>query len=151
MSAPLVVPDASVLLKWTLESDDEEDRDHAIELKESWLSGVCQVLVPSLWVYEVGNILGLKRPGAARQLLQAMVDLELEERNPVAYLEDIYRLMTKYKVTFYDAAYHALAIHAGGVFLTADAAYVRKTSAAGHIDELKDWRLPKGRPARSQH
>ena len=106
MPGPLFVPDASVLLKWALESEDEKDRDHAIGLKESWLSGVCQVLVPSLWVYEVGNILGLKRP--------------------------------------------ALAIHAGGVFLTADAAYARKTSAAGHIDELKDWRLPRGRPAPPQ-
>jgi predicted nucleic acid-binding protein len=143
MLVSLVVPDASVLLKWTMESDDEEDRNCAIGLKESWLSGACQVLVPSLWVYEVGNILGLKRPGAAKELLQAMADLELEERQPATYLEDIYRLMNKYKVTFYDAAYHGLAIHAGGVFLTADAAYVRKTLAAGHIDELKGWRSPR--------
>ena len=143
MPAPLVVPDASVLLKWVLDSDDEEDRNRAIELRESWLSGACQILVPSLWVYEVGNILGLKRLGAARELLQAMVDLELEERPPEIYLEDIYRLIKRYKVTFYDAAYHGLAIHLGGTFLTADSVYARKTSQAGHIGGLHDWRVPK--------
>jgi predicted nucleic acid-binding protein len=139
MSVPVVVPDASVLLKWVIESEDENDRDRALDLKDSWLSGSCQVLVPTLWVFEVGNILGIKRPSTAGQLLLAMVDLELEERAPHTYFDGIYHLMGKYKVTFYDASYHALAIHAGGTFLTADLAYVKKTSAAGHVAELKDW------------
>ena len=80
MPVPLVVPDASVLLKWALESEDEEDRAQALALKEWWLSGAGQFAVPTLWVYEVGNILGIKRPSAARELLQVMVDLELEEK-----------------------------------------------------------------------
>jgi predicted nucleic acid-binding protein len=139
MPVPLVVPDASVLLKWALESEDEDDRSQAIGLKEWWLSGGGRIVVPTLWVYEVGNILGLKRPSSARELLQGMVDLELEEKTPHVYFRDIYRLMVKYKVTFYDAAYHGLAIHLGGTFLTADANYVRKTSAAGHICKLQGW------------
>ena len=142
MSVPLVVPDASVLLKWVLDSDDEEDRRYATELRESWLSGGCQLLVPSLWIYEVGNILGLKRPGSAKELLAAIIDLELEERRPETYLEDIYRLMKQHKVTFYDAAYHGLAISLGGTFLTADSAYVRKASRAGHVSGLGLWRTP---------
>jgi predicted nucleic acid-binding protein len=143
MSTPLIVPDASILLKWVLDSDDEGDRRRATELRESWLSGGCRLLVPSLWIYEVGNILGLKRPGSAKELLYAIVDLELEARSPETYLEDIYRLMKKYKVTFYDAAYHALAISLGGTFLTADHAYVRKASRAGHVGALESWRLPR--------
>jgi hypothetical protein len=39
VAKPIVVPDASVLLKWVLESDNEEDRDAALALKASWLSG----------------------------------------------------------------------------------------------------------------
>jgi len=140
MPASVIVPDASVLLKWVLESDDEKDRTKALALKESWLSGGCHVLVPSLWVYEVGNILGIKRPTAARQLLQSMIDLELEERKPNSYFDGMYRLMNKYKVTFYDASYHGLAISMGGTFLTADAVYAKKTAAAGHIALLRDWR-----------
>lgn len=151
MAVPVIVPDATVLLKWVLESDDEDDRERALELKDSWLSGACQVLVPTLWVFEVGNILGIKRPSTAGQLLMAMVGLELEERVPHDYFVGIYRLMGKYKVTFYDASYHALAIHTGGTFLTADLAYVKKTSAAGHVVELKDWHIRRNRlPSRSQ-
>ena len=87
----------------------------------------------------------LAESGMRSRIISAteMVDPELEERQPVTYLEDIYRLMTKYKVTLYDADYHALAIHAGGVSLTADAAYARKTSGAGHVGELKNWPLPR--------
>ena len=150
MPVPIIVPDASVLLKWVLESEDEDDRERAQELKDSWLSGACQVLVPTLWVFEVGNILGIKRPASARQLLQAMADLELEERAPQSYFEVIYRLMGRHKVTFYDASYHGLAIHMHGTFLTADAAYVKKTSAAGHVVQLEDWLGSKYRPS-SRH
>jgi predicted nucleic acid-binding protein len=141
MPAPVIVPDASVLLKWVLESDDENDRDLALALKESWLSGACQVLVPPPWVYEVGNILGIKRPEKAKELLRGMVDLELEERVPDIYLDGIYRLMSRYRVTFYDAAYHGLAIHVGGTFLTSDESYVKKASAAGDIDKLRNWKI----------
>lgn len=140
MAKPVVVPDASVLLKWTLESDDEEDRDAALGLKASWLSGACEVVVPQLWVYEVGNILGLKRPATAQALLQAMIDLELADVAAVQYLNDTYQLMQKYRVTFYDAAYHGLAIARKGSLVTADAAYVRKTQAAGHAVLLSQWR-----------
>ena len=147
MSVPVIVPDASVLLKWALESDDEDDREQALALKDSWLSGACLVLVPTLWVFEVGNILGIKRSASARQLLQAMVDLELEERAPQSYFEVIYRLMGRHKVTFYDASYHGLAIHMGGTFLTADAAYAKKTSAAGHVLQLQDWHIRRDRPS----
>jgi predicted nucleic acid-binding protein len=88
----------------------------------------------------VGNILGLKRPATAQALLQAMIDLELEDVAAVHYLNDIYQLMQKYRVTFYDAAYHGLAIARKGHLVTADAAYVRKTQAAGHAVLLSQWR-----------
>jgi len=135
----VLVPDASVLLKWALESDDEEDRDRAMDLKQAWLSGSCRVFLPTLWVYEVGNILGMKRPAAAKALLQGLLDLEIEEMSPNSYLDEIYRLMSEHKVTFYDAAYHGLAIHLNGIFLTADATYTRKTAAAGHVKRLHNW------------
>lgn len=140
MPATVVVPDASVLLKWVLRSEDEPDRDRALALKAAWLEDGCDLVVPSLWVYEVGNILGLKYPATASSLLQAMVDLGLREEAPHGYVASILSLMREYKVTFYDAAYHALAIHVGGTMLTADRAYVKKTVRAGHVTLLNDWR-----------
>jgi predicted nucleic acid-binding protein len=142
MSAAVVVPDASVLLKWILRHDDESDRDVALELKAAWLEDVCEVVVPSLWVFELGNVLGLKLPTAAPSLLQAMIDLGLREEGPDGYLSGIFSLMRDHKVTFCDAAYHALAIRHRGTMLTADRAYVKKAAGAGHVTLLNDWRTP---------
>lgn len=137
----IVVPDASVILKWVLQTDDERDHDNAVTLREAWLDGRCELVVPTLWLYEVGNVLGRKRPGNAAHLLDALVDLGLSEAAPHRYLKAIVGLMTERAVTFYDAAYHALAIDLGGIMVTADAAYARKTRAAGHVALLADWRV----------
>ena len=136
MSAAVLVPDASVLLKWILRSDDEPDRDLALELKAAWLDDACDLVVPSLWVFEVGNVLGLKHPALAASLLQALIDLGIREEAPHGYSAAIVRLMRDHKVTFYDAAYHALAIRHHGTMLTADRAYVKKAARAGHVKLL---------------
>ncbi|MGH9254957.1 MAG: type II toxin-antitoxin system VapC family toxin [Vicinamibacterales bacterium] len=138
----MLVPDASVLLKWILRSKDEPDRDRALALKSAWLEDACELVVPSLWVFEVGNILGLKHPATAASLLQAMLDLGIREEAPNGYAAAIVSLMREHAVTFYDAAYHALAIRHRGTMITADRAYVKKAARAGHITLLNDWRAP---------
>ena len=139
--ASVVVPDASVLLKWVLESPDEPDRDRALNLRAAWLSGSCEIVVPSLWFFEVGNIVGMKQPSGAAQLMQKLTSYHFEEEPDHAIYEKAFELMKRFKVTFYDAAYHAVAINHAGTFLSADEVYVRKTARAGHIQVLKDWSL----------
>jgi predicted nucleic acid-binding protein len=102
------------------------------------------LVVPSLWVFEVGNVLGLKHPATAAFLLQAMLDLGIREEGPHLYVAAIVSLMREYKATFYDAAYHALAIRHRGTMLTADRAYVKQAGRAGHLTLLNDWRAPTG-------
>ncbi|MCC7042502.1 MAG: type II toxin-antitoxin system VapC family toxin [Acidobacteria bacterium] len=138
----VLVPDASVLLKWALRSDDDPDRNRALALKSAWLDDRCDLVVPTLWVYEVGNILGLRQPQEAGHLLAAMVDLGMAEVTPAAYHGRIFRLMRDHRVTFYDAAYHALAIERNATMLTADVKYVRKAGRAGHVQRLGDWTPP---------
>jgi predicted nucleic acid-binding protein len=140
MSGTVLVPDASVLLKWILRSNDEPDRDRALELKTAWLDDACELVVPNLWVFEVGNILGLKHPATAATLLQAMLDLGIREEAPHGYAAAIVSLMREHRVTFYDAAYHALAIRHRGTMITADRAYVKKAARAGHVMLLNNWR-----------
>jgi len=135
-----MVPDASVLLKWVLQSDGEDDRDRALELKAVWLAGSCEIVVPTLWAFEVGNVLGLKQPATAETLLRAMMDLRMPEETPAAYTTQIFRLMRDYHVTCYDAAYHGLAVLRGGTMLTADRRYVRKAARAGCLRLLDEWR-----------
>ena len=143
MAGDVLVPDASVLLKWVLRTEDEADRERALDLKGAWVEDACQLLVPTLWVFEVGNVLGLKQSAAAAPLLRALLDLGIPEEPPHGYLESIVGLMRDHAVTFYDASYHALAIHHGGTMVTADDAYVRRACGAGHLALLHDWQPPR--------
>ena len=61
--------------KWALRSHDEPDRDRALALRTAWTDGACELVVPSLWPFEVGNVLGLEAPAMSGALLQAMGDL----------------------------------------------------------------------------
>ena len=141
---PVLVPDASVLLKWVLQSDDEKDQDRALEIREAWLSGRCAITLPSLWFFEVGNILGMKQPKLAAALMRILVEYGFEEESPETIADKAFELMKTFKVTFYDAAYHAVAIKRSGMMITADEVYHRKTSRAGHVATLEEWssRIP---------
>jgi predicted nucleic acid-binding protein len=139
MAGPIIVPDASVLLKWVLASPDEEDRSPALALKSAWLEETIDIVVPSLWIYEVGNVLGLKQPARAAALLQALVDLDLPAEPASSCLNRIFKVMRAHAVTFYDAAYHALAIDRGGTMLTADRRYCRKCAGSGHVAPIAEW------------
>lgn len=146
MAIPVVVPDASVILKWVLREPDEEARDPALRLRDSWLDGALDLVVPSLWIFEVGNVLGLKQPRLANALLQTIAELTLPEEPATAYTADIFRLMHEHRVTFYDAAYHALAIVRQGTLLTADRRYVSRCRSAGHVTLIADWEPPSPQP-----
>jgi predicted nucleic acid-binding protein len=52
----------------------------------------------------------------------------------------ILALTTRHRVTFYDAAYHALAIVNEGIFVTADEKYLKAVGDDKHAMHLKDWR-----------
>ena len=92
----------------SIESADEEDREPALELRDAWLSGHCSMVLPALWVFEVGNILGMKQSTLAPQLVQILIDSGIEEEDPQSFYGKALELMKAYKVTFYAAAYHAV-------------------------------------------
>ena len=138
---PVVVPDASVLLKWALDTTDEEDRQQALQLREDWLADRCRIVVPSLWVYEVGNVLGRREAQLAPRLLAILVAYRFEEMEGAALSQRALDLVSRLKVTFYDAAYHAAALLHAGTFVTADNAYVRRARKVGHVVRLRAWDL----------
>jgi predicted nucleic acid-binding protein len=136
----LVVPDASVILKWALRCTDEKDSEHALALLGAWLEGETEIALPKLWVFEVANVLMMKAPGLAEDLLEVLTAYGFREVETSSDLcKEAFRLMKRYKVTFYDASYHAAAVVTGGVLVTADEAYVRKTSDRGHVAMLRQW------------
>jgi len=71
--AEIIVPDASVLLKWAFNSPDEGDRDNAIVLLNEWIDGRVEITLPKLWSFEVGNVVMLKNPDMAQEIMEIFI------------------------------------------------------------------------------
>lgn len=137
----IVTPDASVLLKWVLPGDDEQDGDAALSLRDEAVAGAVELVVPHLWLYEAGNTLARRFPDQADELLGSLADFGLTEARPdLRWRTQALSLAVAYEVSFYDAAYHAVALVYGGVFVTADERYVARASRAGGVSTLRQWR-----------
>jgi predicted nucleic acid-binding protein len=151
MPTPLVVPDASILLKWVLPSDHEPDADRALLLRAAIVDETVRALLPALWLYEVGNTLGRKFPEQAAGWLSALIKFGIKEAAPsTPWLAKVLELVRRHEVTFYDAAYHSLALIYGGVFVTADTRYVSRAAQSGSVVALAEWQLPRKPPRRSK-
>ncbi|MGD9850208.1 MAG: type II toxin-antitoxin system VapC family toxin [Nitrospirales bacterium] len=135
------MPDASVLLKWVLEKEEPASYQQALNLQAAFLAEEVELRVPTLWRYEVGNVLGLKQPRLAGDLMKALLAFEFEEvpLQQEFTLEVLTHMQEVPGVTFYDSAYHVLALRVEGVYVTADAAYVKRAKRKGHVTLLSEW------------
>ncbi len=131
--------DASVALKWAMVEG--EDLEKALLLKTLIKKRLIDALVPSLFFYEILNSLGRKKPELALVFFsQIKMTRILECRLTTAEILTAIQLMKKYpKTSFYDTAYHALAIHEGGTFITSDEKYYETTKKRGNIVLLKKF------------
>jgi predicted nucleic acid-binding protein len=133
----LVVPDASLILKWVIAGEDRSEEEAALKVLQDWLNEKETIILPSIWFYEVSNLLGLKKPKQAYALMEVLLDYDFEEARITKELCRLaLEIMSKLKVTFYDAIYHAVAIKKNGTFITADRQYFRKASPLGYIKLL---------------
>jgi predicted nucleic acid-binding protein len=137
----VVVPDASVILKWVLRDEDEEHQPQAAAIVDAALDGRVQIALPALWYFEVGNILVRRVPehaDATLGYLQALLGPWIAAPSP-EWQAAIVDVAKKHGASFYDASYHALALVRGGVMITADARYMRKVGDGPHLMALSDW------------
>ncbi len=121
--AERIVVDTSVLIKW-IKTRDEEFTDEARSLLELIESKPCEVFVPTLLLYEVGNIL-LRKSRLGPDALAAAIDqvwaLPFTVVSPGAeLLRRTARLGRLLGLTFYDASFLALAEHLDCLIVTAD-------------------------------
>lgn len=136
----VVVPDASVILKWVDRVPGEKDRDRADDILDAWLNGRLEIVVPSLWVFEVANVLGRADASLAGPIMEELIGYRFEEADSTPELcRTAFGLMKDFRVTFHDAVYHAAAIQRKGVFVTADEAYCRKTAGRGGVALLREY------------
>lgn len=143
MKSRIIVPDASVILKWAFNSmPEEEDTEKADALLQSWIEGKFNILLPGLWTFEIANVLGLKVPELADACMEVFIDYRFTSMEVSHVLcKQAFSIMRKYSVTFYDAIYHAIAITHKGLLVTADERYFKKVKTLGNIILLEDFSL----------
>ncbi len=133
------VLDASVILKWVVGDEREPDQDKAMALLMAFRDGKLDLAAPSLWLYEVGNFLGRMIPANAVEKMRLLLDLGIRtEGLPGEAIPRCLDWMARHKVTFYDAAYLAVALEWNATLVTADEAFMRKMKGVGRIRVLKD-------------
>jgi len=137
------VVDASIILKWVVGDEGEPDHAKAKHLLEGWMNGRWELAAPTLWTYEVGNFLGRQVPEEAAEKFALLLDLRIRS---IDLDEGIFRRcftwMRRNGVTFYDAAYLAVAFEMPGILVTADEKFVKKIKDAKRLCLLKDLELP---------
>ena len=136
---PKIVVDTSVLVKW-IKTRDEELVDEARNLLAVIEAEGVQVHVPALLLYEVGNILLLKtRLGmpALEESVARLEELPLIVAPPASpLLKRGLRLGRQLGLTFYDAAFLALAVELDCPCVTADGRFFERARRLPRLRHL---------------
>jgi predicted nucleic acid-binding protein len=83
----------------------------------------------------------MKKPRMAAELMGALLEYEFDEvplRNEYA-LDVLAHMREVQGVTFYDSAYHVLALRTKGLYLTADSRYLKSAKGKGQVELLDEW------------
>ena len=132
------IVDASVTLNWYLA--DEADRQYSISIFQSISKR--QICVPSLWPYEIANVLlvahrrGRIPVDRIEQVLEAIAEFEPQiVQFGFDAAKRLGKLALQHQLTVYDAAYLDLALRTGFPIATQDKALVTamKATHVAHV------------------
>lgn len=133
--------DASVAFKWLIPDAAEEDVPAAKALLVAHMEGRVAIAVPSLFYYEVANILlfGRSKPPIeeAAEALRDLYSLPLTVAVPAPDTADAaLRLASDHGLSYYDASYVALAETLDCTLITADQRLARRLRTGGRVQLL---------------
>jgi len=136
----MIVLDSSVALKWIFA--DESGAGNASRVRDEHISAKNEIAVPSLFFYEIANVLATKiklTTEEAQEAFELIAEFvcNVYELDSTEFLEAM-SLAMKYKVSVYDASYHVLANRLGCRFLTADHKFWEKVKVMGIAELLEE-------------
>lgn len=142
-----LVLDASVILKWYLESPNEKNREEALALRNSHVKGIIKLVIPEYATLEIAN--SLKYNGLKKLLIldaiSALYNIKLQkiQSNPKLLQQSI-ELSDKCNITIYDSYYLALVEKLNCYFVTADEVLVRRTKKIlSYVKPLNNFKVEK--------
>lgn len=130
-----IVADASIILKWVLGEETENDFPAAYKILDDFINENLEIHLPEIWKYEVGNVLGIKQSKESTSLMEVLIDYSFTEHilNKKDCIE-ILKLQSKISFsTFYDISYHYIAMKIGGILITSDNKYYQSAKKLGFI------------------
>lgn len=136
------VLDSSVVLKWFV---DEVDSDLAIHLRDEYVEGLREIIIPDLLLYEISNALRYNTSFTVKEIkdsIDSIIDLEIEIVTPTKYLiHQSIEIARTDNITCYDAIFIALAVDIGDHVITADKKFHNSLSKEykKHIKLLSDF------------
>jgi len=127
MAVNPIIIDASIAVKWYIE---EEDSHFALALRDKFINGDIELVVPSLFYYEVLNALKYSNLFDLKELNEVGTSLENYGLSSISIRDDVREKMVeivmKYDLSIYDAAYIAIALNVKGTLFTADDKIIKK-------------------------
>jgi predicted nucleic acid-binding protein len=138
-----IVLDNSVISKAVFNEDESEKVLQILNLKDNIQ---LSVFVPEIFRYEFFNAVSRKKGAKAAE--KAYENIMGKQCSIIYFENDLIesanRLMEKYpQISFYDAAYHALAKAYNALFVTADKKYYALTKKEGNIALLSKLKVKK--------
>jgi len=137
------VIDASIAAKW-YSTFGENDLAKADKLLQDYVDGSCNLLAPTLIVYELANASRFNPNLKVADVTRAMkdfFDLQISLEDPSQYMNSAIDLALTYSLTVYDAVYAALSQITGIPLITADYQFYTRTKSLPFIEALKDLKL----------
>ena len=135
-----IVIDASVVVKWFIE---ETDSKRARFLRDKFIDGKIELIVPPLLYFEVLNALKYSQLFDPSELNDAGESLENYGFNVMIIKDETRKLMIKiavdHEISIYDASYLGLSLGLGKIYITADEKIIKKlpSTLKKHVKNLK--------------
>ena len=134
------VIDASVILKIAL-VENEDDQQIALAILKLFQDGQTDIVLPSFWLFEVGNTL-IRKKVDFEKLYSFLLEIGFRQHNfSRTELIEVGTFAKTFNVSFYDASYQILAKLINYTFVTADEKYFEKAKKAGNISLLKSLKI----------
>jgi len=135
------VLDTSVAIKW-FSKHDEDDLDKAIGLRDEIVEGRCDITVPCLMLYELGNALRYNprfKDSDVKNAVKSILDMGFDMREiDGAVMESAIETAFKFRTTVYDAYFLALSRTESKPFITADYKFAEQVKGFRGIIRLSD-------------
>lgn len=130
----LLTLDASVLLKWYLQTPDERDLPQAAAILVGLRAGSFDLCQPPHTLLEVAAVLTRERPDSiASDMAELGAVLDDATIDAGRVLPRALRISAALSHHLFDTLYHATALEAGATLITADRRYFDKAAHLGRI------------------